>query len=273
MTAFKFCPAGYALNAKSITANQSLAFFNSAITTNSPSAPFWTLGINRSLWITRAIAGSNLNFIYDLGTSVDRTFNYLIIKKANLLNLDLSNPTVTIQRSADGISYTDIDSVSLTGSTIYQSPALEDYLLNLGALETDDRYIRIKLDVAGTSRFKTTGFYFGQFVEFQNDPSDIRISLEKTNGTWISESGRAWSKEFDSYKYKIQLFFEGVTNEQIFNFYRTIAKTARKSGVFLHTTNSTILDGFEVLHCALVKFNHEEIEPNYNLVSVELLEL
>lgn len=159
-------------------------------------------------------------------------------------------------------------------ATLY-GPRSDDYVTEF-TTSSAYRYWWVDLDCSASSSYAHSKLYFGSWIDFGDTVKDFQITRENTRATqFIAGSGAKHIGRNEQPKYRLNVEWEGITDDQLKDFVTKVADiTYTKSGVFLYSSTShEILDNQRLLHCKIIDFTSENVKTDYNNLRVEFEEL
>jgi hypothetical protein len=228
----------------------------------------WDLVAGRRYYRTLFAATSAAQYIiFDLGadyTTKQNTADHFIVARGDLMNLSAGFRDVSLQRSDDGNTWTDVASTS-TGATA-TGPRLNDYIKTF-TITTAYRYWRMVYTDGTPQTFQHSKIYLGKFFTFDFDCSYSFEKIPLKDSIWYSSAGAQYFSRNDEPLYKFKFVWEFQTDATVKSFEDKIAKRMRECPVFLYTTaEHQILDNVGLLHARLTDYKVEKAWNNLNTI-------
>lgn len=210
------------------------------------------------------------DLIFTLNDNNFQGVNYLILARADLL-MQANVTNLTLARSSDGTTFTNVLNYTLNAAHL-RGFRRQDILRNIGETASY-KYWRARFDSAGASAMKFSKLYFGKMFDIGVAPDSIDPSLiETTTQTFVADSGAEHQMQQSTSKFQIRIVWDGVTDAKKTEFDAKVLR--HKSGLFLHTTDSRLLNGQTLMHVSLENYQADDIEgfPNWNRISCSFVE-
>lgn len=224
---------------------------------------------------TRSKAASNntdTQLTCDMGLNNTATANFLYIANAKKLKSD--SVTVALRRSSDGSSYSNEQSISMSGQTLY-GPRSDDFITTFST-SSAYRYWQIRLTAGASTDFQCSKFFFGTYLDFSLD-CDYEYTREVRNiDTERADSGAEYIANTDHPTYEFKLRWKGLTDAEITSFVTYIARYRNKSPIPLFTTSvHSILDNQRIIYAKLTSYEHQKVDkiPDYNRLTATFEEV
>lgn len=217
-----------------------------------------------------ATAASGLTISVDLGSALQKTIQYVIVSRADILK-NQGCTIAAVEASSDNF-VANFNSVGGTSgnfqSKTFYGPRSEDVLFtssinsDYGALSYTGtyRYWRISFQGA-TVAWQANKVYLGSWFDMGRDPTSVRVEKRVTS-----------LQDRDS-RYVFTFDWEGLTDQtkEYFTFY--IADKPY-DGVFLYTSSyHDLLLGHRLLHCRLVEHRWSQSFTGANNLSATFEEM
>lgn len=192
--------------------------------------------------LTTAATGT-VDWLFDLGSGVTATAEYLAIGRANLLQKG-SVTTITLSGSSDGVSYSTVYTNASFASATLTGTNSEDFITTF-ATSTAYRYWRFRADSGATSSYKPLSkIFFGTLFDLGRDPLH-----DRTITPTLIEDKTARPLLTFSFNY------QGITDTKRQSFETYIGKYAGEHTYFVYGTSySYILGGYNPIYCRIVSY-------------------
>lgn len=233
---------------------------------------------NRNVFCNTVGAETTQSISYDLGTTENRTIDYLaVIRIDKLQKIPANDLDITLMSDADGAgTYTTRKQIDYTYTASRHSPRDQDYIETFASVTTDHRYwsVDIRNDGGGGAShiWQTTGFYFGELFDIGADPEDFTAKSDMRGGGLISENGSVHMAPPIYRPIEFTISWMGITDAKV-EATEDLIYNANRYGILLYSTNTDLTDGYSVCHCHEMEIEVKRIWTNYNSVTIKLKEI
>lgn len=189
-------------------------------------------------------ATGTVDYLYDLGSGVTATSQYLAIGRANLLQKS-GVSTITLSGSSDGISYSTVYNNASFASATLTGTNSEDFFITF-ATSTAYRYWRFRADSGATNSYKPLSkIYFGTLFDIGRDPT--YPTIRTLNGVEDKTARQLLTFEFN---------YEGITDAIKQSFETYIGKYSGEHTYFIYDSSNTyVLGGYNPFYCRILSYS------------------
>lgn len=218
---------------------------------------------------TPATASTIVRFLVDLGadyTTKNAAADHIILARGDILQ-GQGVTDVTLSRSSDAASYTDVhDNTSFASATL-SGPDSQDYIATFS--ETSQyRYWRLQIEAGSSITPRFSKWHTGVLIDFGSDPSSFSAELvTPADAEWKSSAGVRFSCRTEDPYYRISIEWDGLTDAELQEFIDDVYSKREECPVFLYAPDQTqILDGHTLMHvrCVEAEWSKKDGIDDYN---------
>lgn len=203
-------------------------------------------------------ATGTVDYLYDLGSGVTATAQYLAIGRANLLQKS-GVTTITLSGSSDGISYSTVYTNASFASATLTGTNSEDFFITF-ATSTAYRYWRFRADSGATDSYKPLSkIYFGTLFDLGRDP--IYPVIRTLNSVEDKTARQLITFEFN---------YDGITDAKKESFETYIGRFSGEHTYFIYDSSNTyVLGGYNPVYCRILSYSFNTTATiNNNTLSI-----
>jgi len=225
----------------------------------------------RYLTFEKSAAATSWDITFGLG-STTKSADHLILARADILQ-SLGVTDLTLSRSSDDSAYTtELTTAAFASATLY-GPDGNDYIAEFTATSA---YQYWKLALSGAScKFNFSKLNVGTFFDFGVEPSAYEIDKPPAReAAFRSDSGALRMARTDQPRYFVRLAWSHVSDALATSFMQNIERYKHINPVFLYTRSvHAVLDNQRLLNCWLLNATSRYIEPGWNEVTADFVEV
>lgn len=242
--------------------------------------PRWnTINGPRHNWYRSGTSSSVGHWLkYGLTSGTTSTVDHLLVARADYIHA--KSPTieytVAVARSSDNVTYTEETSTPDISSYNLLGPRAEDFIIEI-PLTSAYRYWRLEFVLSSASDFRCSKIHLGTFFDFAKEPVEYKPErIPASQSSWIASSGAQYLLRLDEPIYKLDVVWDGITDDLTTSFINKIVRYRHINPVFLYTRyKHAILDNQQLLHCQLTDFKTSQDKKikDYNRIECTFEEL